>query len=72
MNLNPKYLIKILEQYGFIFKRSKGSHQLYFNPDTYKTVIVPVHGGKDMKKGTFLAILKQAGIDKTTPTTPQP
>jgi predicted RNA binding protein YcfA (HicA-like mRNA interferase family) len=25
---------------------------------------VPVHGGKDMKKGTFLAILKQAGIDK--------
>jgi predicted RNA binding protein YcfA (HicA-like mRNA interferase family) len=25
---------------------------------------VPVHGGKDMKKGTFLAVLKQAGIDK--------
>lgn len=72
MNLNPRYLIKILEQYGFIFKRSKGSHQLYFNPDTNKTVIVPVHGGKEMKKGTFLAILKQAGIDKTKPTTPQP
>ena len=29
-----------------------------------KTAIVPVHGGKDLKKGTFLAILKQAGIDK--------
>jgi len=64
MNLNPKYLIKILEQYGFIFKRSKGSHHLYHNPITNKTAIVPVHGGKDMKKGTFLAILKQAGIDK--------
>jgi len=63
MNQSPKYLIKILEQHGFIFKRSKGSHQLYFNPDTNKTVIVPVHGGKDMKKGTFLAILKQADID---------
>jgi predicted RNA binding protein YcfA (HicA-like mRNA interferase family) len=25
---------------------------------------VPVHGGRDMKKGTFLAILKHAGIDK--------
>jgi predicted RNA binding protein YcfA (HicA-like mRNA interferase family) len=25
---------------------------------------VPVHGNKDVKKGTFLAILKQAGIDK--------
>jgi predicted RNA binding protein YcfA (HicA-like mRNA interferase family) len=64
MNLNPKYLIKILEEYGFFYKRTKGSHQLFFNPETNKTVIVPIHGGKDMKKGTFLAILKQAGIDK--------
>jgi predicted RNA binding protein YcfA (HicA-like mRNA interferase family) len=65
MNLSPKNLIRILEQHGFIFKRSKGSHHLYFNPITNKTVIVPVHGGKDMKKGTFLAVLKQAGIDKS-------
>ena len=64
MNLSPKFLIKILELHGFLFKRSKGSHQLYFNPVTNKTVIVPVHGGKDIKNGTFLAILKQAGIDK--------
>jgi predicted RNA binding protein YcfA (HicA-like mRNA interferase family) len=64
MNQSPKYLIKILEHYGFIFKRFKGSHQLYYNPTTNKTVVVPVHGGKDMKKGTFLAVLKQAGIDK--------
>jgi len=64
MNLNPKYLIKILEQNGFILKRSKGSHQLFYNHFTNKTVIVPLHGGKDLKKGTFLAILKQAGIDK--------
>ena len=63
MNLSPKHLIKTLEKNGFIFKRSKGSHQLYFNPATNKTVVVPVHGGRDMKKGTFLAILKQAGID---------
>ena len=64
MNLSPKHLIKILEQHGFMFKRSRGSHQLYYNPTSKKTVIVPVHGGKDMKKGTLLAILKQAGIDK--------
>jgi predicted RNA binding protein YcfA (HicA-like mRNA interferase family) len=64
MNLSPKYLIRILEQHGFIFKRSKGSHQLFFNSISNKTVIVPIHGGKDLKKGTFLAILKQAGINK--------
>jgi predicted RNA binding protein YcfA (HicA-like mRNA interferase family) len=65
MNLSPKHLIKILEEQGFFYKRTKGSHQLYYNPITNKTVIVPVHGGKDMRKGTFLAVLKQAGIDKS-------
>lgn len=64
MNLNPKFLVKILEENGFEFKRAKGSHQLFYNSETKKTVVVPVHGGRDMKKGTFLAILKQAGIEK--------
>lgn len=62
MNLSPKYLIDLLEQNGFVFKRSKGSHRLYYNAQTNKTVIVPMHGNKDLKKGTFFAILKQAGI----------
>lgn len=50
MNLSPQQLIKILEQSGFVFKRPKDSHQLYYNPATNKTVIVPVHGGRDLKK----------------------
>lgn len=62
MNLSPKYLIKLLLQNGFVFKRASGSHHIYFKEETNKTVIVPVHGGRDMKKGTFLTILKQAGI----------
>lgn len=64
MNLSPKYLIKLLEQNGFVFKRAKGSHQVFHNASTNKTIVVPLHGGKDLKKGTFLAILKQAGIEK--------
>ena len=64
MNLSPNRLIIFLEENGFIFKRSKGSHQIFYNPANNLTVIVPVHGSKDVKKGTFLAILKQAGIDK--------
>lgn len=65
MNQSPKYLIKLLEENGFLFKRAKGSHQIFHNSITNKTVIVPVHGSKDVKKGTFLGILKQAGIEKT-------
>ncbi len=64
MNLSPKYLIQILELNGFIFKRAKGSHWLFYNVISGKTVIVPYHGGRDLKKGTFPAILKLAGIDK--------
>jgi len=63
MNLTPKYLIKVLESNGFVFRRSKGSHQVYYNAVTNKTALVPVHGGRDLKKGTFFGILKQAGIE---------
>lgn len=63
MNLSPNYLIKQLQMNGFYFKRASGSHHVYFNPVTHVTVTVPLHGNKDLKKGTFLSILKQAGIE---------
>ena len=62
MNLNPSYLIQLLKENGYVFKRAKGSHQVYYNPISNKTIIVPFHNGKDLKKGAFIAILKQAGI----------
>ena len=53
MNLTSGYLIKLLESNGFIFRRAKGSHHIYYNAQSNKTAVVPVHGGKDLKKGTF-------------------
>jgi predicted RNA binding protein YcfA (HicA-like mRNA interferase family) len=64
MNLSPKYLIKLLEEHGFIFKIARGSHQIYYRAEGNVTVVVPYHKGRDMKLGTFLAILRQAGIGK--------
>jgi predicted RNA binding protein YcfA (HicA-like mRNA interferase family) len=29
--------------------------------------VVPVHGKKDLPKGTYFGILKQAGLDKNQP-----
>ncbi len=63
-SLTPKDLIKMLIRRGFIFDRSKGSHQIYINPETRKRAIVPMHT-KDLPTGTMMAILKQAGIDKS-------
>jgi predicted RNA binding protein YcfA (HicA-like mRNA interferase family) len=64
MNLSSRYLIKLLTGRGFVLIRSKGSHHVYFNPSSNKTVIVPVHN-KDLAEGTFFGILKQADIDKS-------
>jgi predicted RNA binding protein YcfA (HicA-like mRNA interferase family) len=64
MNQSPQHLIKLLEAKGFILKRITGSHHIYFNRELRKTVVVPVHGKKDIPNGTFLSIIKQAGISK--------
>lgn len=64
MSFSSKDLIGILKQNGFQFKRSKGSHHIYENPITNKITVVPVHGNKDLPKGTYYGILKQAGLDK--------
>lgn len=61
-SLTPKELIKVLESHGFIFQRSKGSHYLFKHPDGRRT-LVPFHT-KDLKTGTLLTILKQAGLSK--------
>jgi predicted RNA binding protein YcfA (HicA-like mRNA interferase family) len=62
-SLTPKELIKILERKGFILKRIHGSHHYLINTLSNKIVVVPMHN-RDLPKGTLLAILKQAGIDK--------
>ncbi|HEX8039586.1 MAG TPA: type II toxin-antitoxin system HicA family toxin [Chryseosolibacter sp.] len=67
MTKTPSYtakeIIKILERRGFVLDRAKGSHCVYRMSDGSKRVIVPMHN-RDLPKGTFHSILKQAGIDK--------
>lgn len=63
MPMTPKEMIKLLEQNGFEYQRSNGSHRLYKNPNTGKTTIVPFHN-KPLKTGTEQSILKQAGLKK--------
>ncbi len=58
-----KEIIRVLVSKGFVLDRQKSSHALYMMPDGTKRVIVPMHN-KDLPKGTFFSILKQAGIDK--------
>lgn len=63
MNQSPQHLIRLLESKGYLLKRIKGSHHIFFHAHDKRTIVVPMHG-KDIPNGTFLSILKQAGISK--------
>jgi predicted RNA binding protein YcfA (HicA-like mRNA interferase family) len=62
-SLTPQKVIKILEKKGFILDRTKGSHRIYYHPDTKRRAVVPFHR-RDLPKGTLLEILRQAGISR--------
>lgn len=61
MPMTPKEAARLLEQNGFAFVSSNGSHRKYYNAETNKTAIIPFHS-KELKKGTEQNILKQAGL----------
>ncbi len=61
--LTPQKIIKILESKGFVLERSKGSHQIFYQAETKRRVVVPVHK-KDLPKGTLIEILRQAGFSR--------
>ena len=59
--ITARELIRSLELAGFVFRRQRGSHQIYQNPQTGKRVSVPVHSG-DFPKGTLRQILRDADL----------
>ena len=53
-------LLKLLNANGWELDRVRGSHHILVKGSA--TVSVPVHGSRDVPKGTLHAILKEAGI----------
>lgn len=62
-SLTPQKIINVLGKSGFVLDRTKGSHHIYYHPQTKRRVVVPLHK-KDLPKGTLLEILKQASIKR--------
>jgi len=61
--LTPRIVIRILRKRGFLLDRVRGSHHVYYHPETRRRVVVPVHK-RGLPKGTLLEILKQAGMTR--------
>lgn len=59
----PKQLVKKLKKFGFQIDHTTGSHYVFYHPKTRKRAVVPYHL-KTLPKGTFLAILREAGLGK--------
>jgi predicted RNA binding protein YcfA (HicA-like mRNA interferase family) len=61
--VNGRRVIQALRRAGFVVDRIVGSHHvLVFPGDPTRTVVVPVHSGRDLKPGTLRAIVRQAGF----------
>lgn len=60
--LTWKQVVKALERAGFVFDRQKGSHAVYYHPETNHTVVVPKH--REIMKGTLREILREANLSK--------
>ncbi len=57
-------MLQLLRAKGFYVDRQSGSHVILKTPsDPAKRVVVPLHN-KSLKTGTFLGILRQAGVNK--------
>lgn len=55
-------VVRALERAGFTVVRISGSHHVMRQADG-RTVVVPVHAGRDIAKGTLRNILVIIGMD---------
>jgi predicted RNA binding protein YcfA (HicA-like mRNA interferase family) len=60
--MSYREVVRRLHAAGFTFDRqAKGSHEVWYNPDTHHRVTVPHHPG-NLPMGTLRAIVREAGL----------
>ena len=56
--------IHIIEQDGWYWVRTRGSHRQYSHPDKPGRVTIAGNSGKELDIRTWYSILEQAGLDR--------
>jgi len=59
--LKGREAVRILERAGFTQIRQASSYVILKGP-AGSTVSVPIHGAKDIRKGTLKSIIRQSGL----------
>jgi predicted RNA binding protein YcfA (HicA-like mRNA interferase family) len=62
--VSGKRMCRILEEHGWKCVRIKGSHHAFQKPGHPITIIIPVHGNRDLKPGILRAIMKDAALSE--------
>ena len=57
-------IVKLIEQDGWYWKRTNGSHSIYKHPTKPGIVVIAYHGSKDVPEGTVKSILRQASLEQ--------
>jgi len=60
---SARELVRFLCAHGYVEARQTGSHLIMKHAER-KTLAIPVHRGRDLPKGLFLRILKDAGFTR--------
>jgi predicted RNA binding protein YcfA (HicA-like mRNA interferase family) len=60
--VSGKRMCRLLEKRGWYLDRIRSSHHVYRNPETGRSVTVPVHRNADLKPGIQRSIMRDAGI----------
>ncbi|MBI5134833.1 type II toxin-antitoxin system HicA family toxin [Candidatus Uhrbacteria bacterium] len=60
--LNAREVTRALERAGFLFDRQSGSHAVYIHPSRHRRTVIPMHGGRTIKKPLLRSIIDDMGI----------
>ncbi|UCE53662.1 MAG: type II toxin-antitoxin system HicA family toxin [Desulfobacterales bacterium] len=63
--LSGKQVCQILQEYGFIEVRRRGSHIAMQRKTADRTITVPVPDHKEIRVGTLLSIIRQSGLPRS-------
>ena len=55
-------IVHAFQKAGWSISRQKGSHVAMEKPGQDATLSIPVHKGKDVKRGTLRSLIKDAGM----------
>lgn len=59
----PREIIRAFERDGWTLKHHTGSHAILEKAGHEATLSIPDHPGKDVKRGTMRALIRDAGLN---------